>query len=234
MPVVKYIDPRDDDFGQNAMVSAFCCALDDCESKRNVCVIGTGEINLAQLSDRIKTRFAYDIFRFNQLPTNHLVDVMKECLDYDLLPSGGRVNACSDEFLMELAQSVRHRSIREVEDLIKEAKSHAVDELEQAGEIVTEEHLRYIFNEYRDPTWLEKIWADRNKHLQNLTSLRAISLYMTVGGIGLIAYDSPQKNYGKALILLGLHLNHWLKNKRDDSELLQLLALQSLLLRDDN
>ena len=196
MAVAKFDDDGKNE-QQNKTARSVWQALDDCARKQHVCVIGTDNEDPEKFSQQVKSRFAHKIFTFQHMKQNDIVEVMKECLGYYPYVDGDY--HCSDEFLAQLAKSVEHHSIREIEDLIKESKAYAIDESEGRPAVVTEQHLKFIFDEYRDPTWLEKVWTDRDKHFSNLTSARAVSIYMFIGGLGL----SPQ-NYKYGGVLMGL------------------------------
>jgi AAA+ superfamily predicted ATPase len=211
MTVAKY-DNDSKNEQQNKTAISVWQALDDCARNQNqhVCVIGTDNEDPEKFSEQLKSRFAHKIFTFQHMKQNDIVEVMKECLGYYTTTVAAK-DRCSDEFLAQLAKSVEHHSIRDIEDLIKESQSYAREESEDGSAVVKEQHLKFIFDEYRDPTWTEKVWMDREKHISNLTSARAASLYMLVGGLGLSYQDY---RYGGALMALGGFVNaYWAEGK---------------------
>lgn len=227
MAIARFVD-NDKEIQQNKTAMAFWQALDDCAQKRHICVIGTDNGDPKKLADQLKTRFAHNIFEFNHVAQSDMVVIIKECLERDSI---GESHACSDEFLKQLAQSVEHLSIREIEDLIEKSKMLAIGEKKELdpNAKVTERHLLQIFNKYRELTWAEKLWTERNKHFRNLMSARAVSLYMTLGGIGLEASDSPYRNYGFALTALGACMNHYWPRDEKEADDLPLLSTVSHL-----
>lgn len=231
-------DDKDRQQRQTAM--ALWQALDDCERKRHICVIGTDNGDPDKLPLPIKTRFAYNIFEFHHMNQSDIVTFMKKRLGYSL--ESGAENPCSDRALNQLAQSVKSFSWREIDILLSKSRMLAAHELHEnkyksleSKLIVKEEHLRKIFDTHRDLTWLEKVWIDRGKHLRNLVSARAISLYMTLGGIGLQASDSQYRKYGFALAALGACMNHyWPRDEKDASDLPLFSAVGHLFAQHEN
>lgn len=209
----------DKDRQQHQTAMALWQALDDCEKKRHICVIGTDNEDPEKLPLTIQTRFAYNIFPFHH--TNHpsnILKFMKKNLGYSL---DEHDNPCSDEFLTELAQSVNSLSLREINTLLGKCKLLAAHESQNPKAIVTKEHLKKIFTEHRKPTALEKIWIDRDKHFRNLTSARALSIYMMTAGLGLAS-----QNYKCTGLLLGIGgaaiNHHWAEGK--DLQLFSMLS----------
>jgi AAA+ superfamily predicted ATPase len=191
--VSQYTDD-DKDRQQRQTAMALWQALDDCQKNRHICVIGTDNGDPEKLPLPIKTRFAYNIFKFHHMNQSDIVTFMKKRLGYSL--QSDAENPCSDRTLNQLAQSVNSLSWREIDTLLSKSKMLATHEFHEnkykspeSKLIVKEEHLRKIFDTYREPTWAEKVLNERNTHLRNLVSARAVSLYMTLGGIGLQASD---------------------------------------------
>ncbi len=221
---------------QNKTAMALWQALDACENKRHICVIGTDNGDPDELVDQLKTRFAHDIFVFQHAQQDGVVRMMKECLGYHA--DSGDIKACqpcSDAFLQQLAQSVTYLSLREIEDLIEKAKVLAIAEVRSPTAAVTEKHLKRVFAAYQEPHWLKKIWLDRHKHLYNMVSPRALSLYMTLGGFGIQTYGNQYETYGTMLAACGLLLNnYWPKDEKEANDMPFLSAISHLFAQSKN
>ncbi len=207
MAVAKFIDD-DKEMQQNKTATALWKGLDRCADKKHVCVVATDNGDPATLTEALKTRFSYDIFRFRHMEQDGILEVIEECLSDNV---NGVMPEYRAGFLNQFTKSVKHLPIRQIKKLIERGKMLAVTEKNDPKAIATEDDLMRALDIYRDPTWLEKVWMDRDTHISNLTSARAASIYMLVGGLGLSSQDYK---YGAMLMGLGGFVNaYWAEGK---------------------
>ncbi len=207
LEVAKFSD-EDRDEQRIKTAIALWTGLDACRRRRNVCVVGTDYRDIEQLQDPFKTRFMKRIFHFKPVDDLRMFQIIKECL---LSSEGTFSSECSDAFLQQMAKDVLHLSIREVEDLVEDVKMEVRVHSKGQHAVITEEHLKEAFREHKKPGWIESVWNKREKHFSNLTSARAASIYMLVGGLGLSSQDYK---YGAMLMGLGGFVNaYWAEGK---------------------
>jgi len=237
MAVAKFVDDVKE-MQQNKTAMALWQALDDCESKRHICIIGTDNNDPEQLADQLKTRFKHNMFVFHAAQKNDMLTMIKECLSSQLLYATKNIKSqvCWDEhYLHALARSVEHLSMREVRDLIEKAHILAIAEAQDPDALVTKDHLTRVFHAYKEPSWLHKIWMHRERHIKNLVSMRAVTLYMAISGMILRLYTEQYKDHGTMLATLGMMLNHfWPKGEKDAGDMPLLSAVSHLFAQAEN
>lgn len=181
---------------QNAIARALWQSLDACRQTKHICVVATDCGDSKRLFNEFKVPFAYNIFEIGPMQTEDIIEIMQE-----FLGNKGRVQ-CSQECLHRLAKSVKHLSIREIDDLIDESKALAIMETENPDALLTDQHLEQTFEELREPTFFEKLWASRRKYWNNICSTRNMVTGMFIAGTGLCAYNKYRRE-GFTLSVLG-------------------------------
>jgi hypothetical protein len=217
---------------QERVAADLCCILDACENKKHICVIGTDNVGPSNLPIRLKIRFAYDTFTLAYPNPEDIVGLMKECLGYK---QHDEVPHCSDAFLRQLAGSLQKIPLETIEDLIDESKALAIMETQNSDAFVTEQHLVKMFSEYREPTFCEKLCANRTKCWSIIRSPGTIATGMFVVGTGLFFYDRYKRNGFTLSTLASLlagtaaALNYYHSPSRNNGDLLIFNVIDNLI-----
>lgn len=209
---------------QNKMATAFWLGLDEIRNERHICVIGTTNIDPKTLPEQLKTRFANNIYYFEQPKIDTVINLIKDNLNFvpkygphrTKRPELGKLYNCSNEYIQQLAECVSHLSLREIEDLVEKAKVLAISESNDPYAPVTSTHLEKAFAEYT-PSWYAKAWRSKATYFKPLVSPRVLTLYAAVAGLIMHFYTKQYREQGLFVTALASVINNFLPRPNGES-----------------
>jgi SpoVK/Ycf46/Vps4 family AAA+-type ATPase len=214
--LITQMSSNEKDGQQNKMATAFWLGLDEIRNKRHICVIGTTNSDPKTLPEQLKTRFANNIYYFEHPTVDTITALIKDNLN--TIPKSKahkshtypeKLYNCSNTYIQQLAESVSHLSLREIEDLVEKAKALAITESNDPYALVTVAHLEQVFAEHTQ-SWYSQAWRHKTKYLKPLVSARAFTFYAAISGLLMHFYSDNYKEHGLFLTTIASLINNYL------------------------